>query len=348
MTRMATEQNPARQRAAANLNRLLFGGARGVDNWKAADGKYQREFIATAHLLADMEGLADDPDILALKDRPAPIPLRERTSARPSRWTYAPAWTTAALVVMAVALFGYFDRHSHSISDDSVQRHVTRIGEQKTVQLADGSTITLNTGTQLLVDITARERKVILERGEAWFDVAADAQRPFTVDTGFRSVTVLGTQFNIHKLPDQLQVAVIEGMVAMHSSQEAPSQIAPLLSEQGSDKSGRQYRIGPGWVAEFDVVRQQISAYAPDNMQALYSWRSGVLDFDGAPLVEVVRELNRYSGKKILIEDAGIIDLKVLGVFQIDRLEMALDGLEVILPVKVTHHFDRIVLTGEG
>ena len=95
-----------------------------------------------------------------------------------------------------------------------------------------------------------------------------------------------------------------------------------------------------------DSGKEQIVAYVPENLQNLSLWRTGTLDFDSVPLVDVVRELNRYSGKKILIEDAGIIDLKVLGVIQIDRISLALQGLEHTLPIKVTHHFDQIVLTG--
>ena len=112
-------------------------------------------------------------------------------------------------------------------------------------------------------------------------------------------------------------------------------------------KAAGQYRLAEGWVVEVAAGRDELVAYRPENMQNLALWRTGSLDFDSVPLVDVVRELNRYSGKKILIEDASIIDLKVLGVIQVDQIGLALQGLERALPIKVTHHFDQIVLTGK-
>ena len=80
-----------------------------------------------------------------------------------------PLWGTAAavLVAVAVSLNGYFiDRVQ---GDRDLQRYITRIGEQKSVELADGSVVTLNTGTELLVSMEERARTAILRRGEGLF-----------------------------------------------------------------------------------------------------------------------------------------------------------------------------------
>ena len=93
-------------------------------------------------------------------------------------------------------------------SDDShLQQYFTRIGEQQTIELDDGSVVTLNTGGQLVVDYSEAARRVLLERGEAYFEVTGDPERPFTVDLGVRSVTAVGTAFNIRKNPERYQVA---------------------------------------------------------------------------------------------------------------------------------------------
>ncbi|WIO75224.1 FecR domain-containing protein [Porticoccaceae bacterium LTM1] len=314
-----------------------------VVDWRTQEADYQADFLAISHLLADMEGLADDPELLALKDQPLAAPLNERSHRT------GPRWALAASVILATVIGLWLFGQQEVGPDITMERYVTRVGEQKQVEMSDGSIVTLNTGSEILVGVNDRERKVILQRGEAYFEVAEDPARPFSVDAGLQAITVLGTAFNVRKSPDRLQLAVSEGLVAIHSADEALSASAPLISESGTKSTERvagQYRVAAGWVAEVEAGNSQLIAYAPDNIQGLVLWRTGFLDFDNTPLVEVVRELNRYSAKKILIEDAAIVDLKVLGVMQIDRIDQALRGLEYTLPIKVAHQYDQIVLTG--
>src|SRR5690606_13001818 len=103
---------------------------------------------------------------------------------------------------------------------EALDRYATEIGEQKTVQLSDGSELVLNTNTRVLIDYTDSKRRAILDQGEAYFKVAEDAQRPFSVDAGVRSIAVLGTEFNVQKTGGGLTVAVVEGLVAVHRPEE--------------------------------------------------------------------------------------------------------------------------------
>ena len=189
--------------------RLNLGAiASEVDDWKSEDAEYQTEFLSTSHLLADMSGLENDSELLSLKDKTVQIPLADRLR---------PKFAVAASLVMATVL-GLLIFGQQTVNPEiSMDRYVARVGEQKVVNLNDGSVITLNTGSELLVGLSDQSRKIILRRGEAYFEVARDSERPFTVDAGLRSVTVLGTEFNIRKSPDRLQVAVSEGLVAIHS-----------------------------------------------------------------------------------------------------------------------------------
>ena len=97
-------------------------------------------------------------------------------------------------------------------ADTSLMQLTTSVGERKTVTLPDGSEVTLNTDSELIVRYTSDHRRVILERGEVLFDITGESSRPFTVELDTRSSTVLGTRFNIRKLPGyELSVAVFEG-----------------------------------------------------------------------------------------------------------------------------------------
>ena len=227
-------------------------------------------------------------------------------------------------------------------SDDShLQKYFTRIGEQQTIELDDGSVVTLNTGGQLVVDYSEAARRVLLERGEAYFQVTGDPERPFTVDLGVRSVTAVGTAFNIRKNPQRYQVAVVEGAVAFHAVTDAVSASLPPVSIRGPGPR----LVEAGWVAEFDVSGDQLTAFRPQSMDRYRDWRNGLLSFDYEPLRQVVQELNRYSRRKILIEDTSVMDWPVYTAIRVTDIDAALHGLEHALPIEVTRHYDRIVIT---
>lgn len=333
-----------RLKAAECANSLLFGDGSKCDaDWKSDESECREEFTAILSLMSDMEAMGDDEEVLSLRyggvnDDSPPV-------ADKSIWLPLAMVASVCLIAIAVSLFYDVFSTENTIRYD---RYVTKVGEQKVVSLKDGSTVTLNTGTRIQFSNSTQERKVILERGEAYFDIKSDEARPFTVDTGFRSITVLGTEFNVRKLPHAVQVAVTEGEILMHSVGEEASINSPLLSDatrNREDLSLRQRRISAGWMVEYNASTNTVSAQRSEDIDKIHLWRTGVLDFDGTPLVDVVKELNRYSGKKILIESGDIVDLKVFSVMHVDRVDLALDAIEYTLPVTITHHFDRIVLT---
>jgi len=225
--------------------------------------------------------------------------------------------------------------------ESHLQKYFTRIGEQQTIELADGSVITLNTGGQLVVDYSGPERRVLLERGEAYFEVVDDSQRPFTVDLGTHAVTVIGTAFDVRKDPGRYQVAVIEGAVTFHEATADLTASPPPVTMRGPGPR----RVEAGWVAEFDVSRNELTAFQPESMDRYRDWRSGLLSFSYEPLSQVVRELNRYSRRKILIEDASVMDLSVYTVVRVTDIDGALQSLEQVLPIEVTRYYDRIVIS---
>lgn len=245
----------------------------------------------------------------------------------------------AAFLVAVNVIFTYFWT-SGGPDDSHLQKYYTRIGEQQTIGLADGSVVTLNTAGQLVADYSGTARRILLERGEAYFDVASDPNRPFTVDLGVRSVTVVGTEFSIRKDPQRYEVAVIEGAVSIGGYS--------LDSEPANLPSTAQQRVEAGWVAEFDVQTNELKAFQPESMDRYVAWRNGMVTFAREPLYRVVQELNRYSRKKILIEDTAVMELSVYVIVDVHEIDAALDGLSRLLPVEVTWHYDRIVITGSA
>ncbi len=306
--------------------------AAAIHNRMQRDPQYGDELQDILATFASIEGLASDGAIEEIA-RGYPGLLRERRRKRRLALGMAAGMLVAVGVIPAVFSLGSGDR--------TLPMYSTRIGEQQMIELDDGSAVTLNTGGQLVVDHSEAGRRVLLERGEAYFEVADDPKRPFTVALGLRSVTALGTAFNIRKDPQRYQVAVIEGAVALHEPTEDVSAPLPPVSVRGPGPR----RVEAGWVVEFDVSRDELTAFRPESTDRYRDWRSGLLSFSYEPLSRVVQELNRYSRKKILIEDASAMELSVVTAINLADIDAALHGLEQALPIEITRHYDRIVIT---
>lgn len=312
-------------------------------HWREQDSEFNQAFDDTNYALAKMQGLENDPDIREMMDEPL-----EDEGGGFTR--YLRPLPIAATLLMAAAVTLMLDWRPEAYDQNVVLRYVTRVGEQKQVELKDGSTVNMNTGTLMLVDINDGQRRVILERGEAIFDVAKDPSRPFSVELGSKTVEVLGTRFNVYKSPESYQLAVLEGLVSFQDDNQrasaAATQLEPELGSQMELSKDRQYRVGAGVVVDYDLVTEKMLGSAPKSMDEYQGWTTGFVQFDDDPLFDVAKELNRYSAKKVLIEDESILDLKILASVKTTEIDMALTSMEEAYPIRVIRHFDSYVIKG--
>ena len=160
------------------------------------------------------------------------------------------------------------------------QIYATAVGETRTVSLADGSQVQLNTNSELIVNFSRDERRTQLLRGEAYFDVARQTSRPFTVAAGEANIRVLGTQFNVERNPENTRVSVTGGTVAVSESRTARG----LQPE--SVKLTRNQKVS--------VSNSGLSDVGRTSADEALDWTRGQLVFDGTPLSEALEELNRY------------------------------------------------------
>lgn len=213
----------------------------------------------------------------------------------------------------------------------STEEHQTAVGGIDTVPLADGSRITLSTDSRVRVKLSAHERRIELEKGEAFFDVAKDGSRPFVVVAGDRRVIAVGTQFSVRRNEDDVRVVVTEGRVRFANDQESPAAV-PLQLDAGAIA-----RATAGSV----MVREQ----AVKEAEQLLSWRSGFLMFRDTALAEAVAEFNRYNQRKIVIADDAIADIRIGGSFRVDNIDAFLWLLENGFPVRARHQQEAVVLS---
>jgi transmembrane sensor len=184
-------------------------------------------------------------------------------------------------------------------------RYSTRKGETKVVALKDGSVVTLNTNTEVVVDFTDKLRAVELVRGEALFDVTRNKVRPFVVAAGDTSVRVVGTSFTVSRLDAApVQVLVREGIVEVFK---------PLLIDAAP------IRISAGTRAVAAVAQPQVAAVSAVPAAQLHremAWQDGHIAFEGQTLEQAAAEFSRYSDIRIVIDDSVLAHEEIAGLFR--------------------------------
>jgi transmembrane sensor len=206
--------------------------------------------------------------------------------------------------------------------------YATAIGERQTLKLSDGSKIELNTDT--VVRVAQNDRDVVLERGEAFFQVQHDSKRPFAVTVGNRRVTDLGTKFDIRKDLDRVEVALVEGRARVDVLDAA---------------SARPTVLTPGDV--MIAARQSVSlAKRPAASVAdALGWRRDVIVFDHTSLAAAAEEINRYNRRKIVVADSDAAKLKIGGTFPVNGTMQLAEVARDLFKLRVDDRGDEIIIS---
>jgi transmembrane sensor len=207
----------------------------------------------------------------------------------------------------------------------------TPIGAVATVPLSDGSKVTLNTDTRIRVELDTTMRRVKLDQGEAFFDVSKDAARPFVVEIADKRVIAVGTQFSVRRDDDDIRVLVTEGRV--------------WIERRGVATKAAQTQLAAGSEARTLQTAVLIDQRAPAQVEQLLSWRSGHIVFRDTTLADAVADFNRYSARKIFIEDPAIAGIRIGGNFRSGDTEAFLWLLQSGFPINVEQRSDRVILT---
>lgn len=236
-------------------------------------------------------------DALASSDDSV-VPLRPQVHRKREETRRRPAlrWAAAGLAasVIAAASLGWWLTLSRS------EQFQTKVGEQRSVLLADGSRVTLNTASKIEVRQQADHRVVRLLQGEALFDVAHDAQRPFDVHVGNVVVRAVGTQFDIDMRAMRTTVTVVEGRVAMIAADSRTGNL-PVLS------------VGDSVVID-SAGRASLEHNA--NLAEATAWTQHQLVFHHRPLGEIAEEFNRYNVGRIEIRSTSLRNQEMTGTFR--------------------------------
>jgi transmembrane sensor len=251
-------------------------------------------------------------------DDPELIDLRQSVSARAAQPRRAIAAGLVAALLGLSALGAYQLAAPKALADQSFR---TGVGQQATVTLPDGTSVTLNTDTVVRTRADEGRRLVYLERGQAYFKVAKDRRHPFVVTAAGRTVTALGTAFDVRVDGRELKVVLVEGRVRVESIKPAglANQTAPQQGVLATEMGPGSQLVAPD-DADWRVTRTDTARET--------SWLHGQIVIDDKPLREVVEELNRYSERKVVLVDARLGDAHLSGIFRPGDLEGLASALE--------------------
>jgi transmembrane sensor len=275
--------------------------------WLAQDSRHKQIMDSMLDMWADLaivqQLYSDIPD------------TTKQPAANHSNW-FKGAIGAAACLMFALVLWPVSQQ---PITESLYQ---TALGEQQTVELEDGSTLTLNTNSQVTVSFDEKHRTLKLIKGEAFFKVAKDPERPFEVNAGSAQVTAIGTAFNIYRNNGTSSITVVEGVVKVTELGNTPNR-APQTKILHANQQLKATTTGLHSATKADVSQQ-------------IAWQHGELIAQNMPLVELIAQIERYHDTHILVSDPSIATLSVSGVFILSELDPILQALQISLGLQAT------------
>ncbi|MBL4909237.1 MAG: FecR domain-containing protein [Alteromonadaceae bacterium] len=273
-------------------------------------------------------------DLSVLNELSALFPLEKQKTKRILKNRFA-KYAIAASFIIAVLFTGSLYLEQRLNARTVKQQYVeikslsTVVGQQSSFSLSDGSILQLNTNSLVKINFSRNKRLLTLVRGEARFEVAKDKTRPFTVVSGTKSFTALGTIFNVQKNSNRdMELVVTEGRVLItKTNQLLDSSMAKQIYSLPADKlPGVLVISGEKAVIEKNI-EEPVQKVSLDQVQKDLAWQQGMLIFEGEPLKAALKEVSRYTATHFEIVDSELANIKVAGYFKAGDIDGLLKSL---------------------
>lgn len=265
---------------------LDTAGAAALEAWLAEDPAHAGALLRAMAGLSLVDQAIAPPRADLADEPPPPSRLRRRLLAGAG----------AALAASITGLFGWQYWRAQHVE--------TARGEIRRLPLPDGSVAMINTDSALSVALERDIRRVSLDHGQAWFQVAKDRARPFVVDAGIALVRAVGTAFSVERRDQGVEIAVTEGSVAVWAA----------------DASGAMTIIEAGQFARFHAgATAPVVGTAPAAITRALAWRSGEIALENESVASAVAQFNRYNRQQLVVEDSRLARERLIGLFQIDK-----------------------------
>lgn len=275
----------------------------GFFRWRRDDAN-AAAFAEAEHFWESAGQIADSPQIIA-ETRAA----FERHKVQPRSRVFRAGYAVVALCVCTLLIGTLSFRYLFS-----GQAYQTAVGERRLIELADGSQVRLDTDSRIVVRYGQAGRRVDLSRGQAFFSVAHDTARPFSVTADGASVTATGTRFDVRHIGPTIAVTLVEGGVQVALAKSPPTHLV----------AGQQWTASPG---QMPTVR------SVDTTQAT-AWTQGRIVLDGMPLGDAVAEVNRYAVHPVRLDAVDYADRRIGGSFEAGDVSSFVEAVTSLLPLR--------------
>lgn len=318
--------------AAAWRVRLADAGAESCEAfeaWLAADPAHAEAWRQVDGPWTVVGDHATAPELMALRRDAL---HRARLHGR-RRWRGPPGLARRGIAAVAAAAILAVGIGAWVWNAQRPDVYLTGLGERRVIPLRDGSRISLDSGSEVRVRYTADARRLELRAGQARFDVARDAQRPFSVRARDQLVIATGTAFNVDLFGDKVLVTLIEGRVEVFESTAAALPARKPASAAGplAEPQRQILRVGEQLVAE----PRRMPMVSKVDIGRTIAWEGGQLVFTDEPLAAVAERVGRYSGQPIRV-DASARGQRISGVFRAGDVETFVDTVTRYLPVSAS------------
>ncbi|GHF16072.1 sensor [Kordiimonas sediminis] len=285
------------------------------EKWYSLSPENKAAYDSLVEIDSGLASLSDELlEDLFIEELEAEASIRERRQTL--KWISGVA--AAFLLVIAGATSFFLGSAPPSFDD-----YVTGKGESRTVKLADGTRLELNTDTAVRASAKGDIRQLEVLQGEVFLHVARDEQRPFVVTAGNSRVTVLGTQFNVRRTASEDKVSVLEGQVKVALLKQTMGVDVVYLTD-GQQTIGTQGTLFP--VVEFDPSFD-------------LAWRDGWLRYREAPLGLVIQDLNRYLNTPLVLVASDLANAPVTAEFRLTSDQEIIAAIEAAFGLKAVRKY---------
>jgi transmembrane sensor len=299
--------------------------------WLAADQNHREVFLSMAKLWDKMDALERLADL---------FPRQKSAPPRRNRWQMGMA--ASVLVALLVGLISNGPWQNLFESPAQVTHRVaykTAIGESKTIELPDRSTVKLNTNSALQVTYTADNRLLELQAGEIHVEVAHDTSRPLSVLAHDQIIQAVGTAFNVQMKQQEVELIVTDGKVIIAKlANKSPVLAKSLIMPRDS------MTVSKGQIASLSSLRTTLDNIESSDIKANLSWQQGNLVFKGESLEEAMAEVSRYTAIEFQFSDDAIKNIKIAGRFKTGDINGLIGALNQNFKIKTDRLPNNVIL----
>jgi len=309
------------------------------DAWMA-EPAHRASFQQLEQIDRSLAAIAASAEGARMRHNPLTAPFHGIVRALGAVLTPAPAMAFACTMMLAVGAVYLAPWQG----EGAVDHYMTELAQSRDITLDDGTVVTLSADSEIATHFSEVERRVELLRGQAFFDVSKNPERPFFVTTPTTQVRVVGTRFDVHR-GDRVKVTVEEGIVDVtrQVSNIAPAKDTRSVSQDVPTQQPRAVRLTAGQQVRVDP--RGVSTVVHVDANEVASWRRGKFIYHDAPLSEVIADANRYRPGRIVLGAPELANLRVTASYSQDQVDSLVAMLEETLPVRIYRESEnRVVL----